>query len=195
MAIELMSLPRSTQYTMRAVSAASDMTPAFGGADQRIARKGSRFALDISIPALSAKSCGMALLADLLRGETEPLAVAVPEHIPPADYGTPVVVGVVAGSVLPVSGLPAGRMVPKGKFLSVVLAGQRYVHMVTEAATATSGGSASLKLWPMLRRPTINGASVELAAPKIEGFVEPGQDWTVGSLPAVGMSFSIKERD
>lgn len=195
MAIQLMQLPRSAQYTMRAISAANELSPAFGGADQRIARKGSRYALDVTIPALSAKSCGMGLIADLLRGETEPLLIAIPEHIPAADYGTPVVVGSVGGNSLPVSGLPAGQVVPKGKFLSVVLAGQRYVHMVTEAATASGSGTASLKIWPMLRRPTINGAVVELAAPKIEGFIETGQSWTINSLKAVGMSFALKERD
>ncbi|HEY1071509.1 hypothetical protein [Brevundimonas sp.] len=195
MGVLLQGLPRSTQYNMRAISAANTMSPAFAGADQRLSRKGSRFALDVSIPALSAAGCGMGLIADLLRGETEPLVLAIPEHLPTVAYGAPVSNGVVAGSVLPARGLEPGVVIRKGKFLSVILGGQRFVHIVTAEATANGIGQANLSIWPMLRRPTIDGAVIELAEPKIEGFVEPGQDWSINSLKAVGLSFSLKERE
>lgn len=195
MRITLQKLPRQTQYTMRAVSAANTMSPAFGGPDQRLSRKGSRFAIDISIPALSAACCGMGLIADLLRGETEPLVISIPEHLPTTPYGSPVANGASMGSLLPVRGLTPAVAIRKGKFLSIVLGGQRFVYIVTADTIANGLGLASLPVWPMLRRPTPDGALVELAEPKLEGFVEPGQDWTISSLKAVGMAFVIKERE
>ena len=195
MTITLQGLPRATNYNMRAISAANTLSPAFGGADQRLSRKGSRFAIDISIPALSAAGCGMGLIADLLRGETETLVLEIPEHLPAVAYGAPVANGVSTGSVLAVKGLTPGAVIRKGKFLSIILSGQRFVYMVTAEMTVPAGGLASLPIWPMLRRPTIDGAVIELAAPKIEGFIEPGQDWSINSLKAVGMSFTLKERE
>ena len=195
MAIMLQGLPRATSYNMRAISAANTLSPAFGGADQRLSRKGSRFALDVTIPALSAAGCGMGLVVDLLRGETETLVLAIPEYLPAVDYGAPLANGVSTGSVLAVKGLTLGAVIRKGKFLSIILAGQRFVYMVTAEVAVPAGGLASLPIWPMLRRPTADGAVIELAAPKIEGFIEPGQDWSINSLKAVGMSFTIKERE
>lgn len=195
MTITLQGLPRATNYSMRAISAANTLSPAFGGADQRLSRKGSRFAIDVSIPALSAAGCGMGLIADLLRGETETLVLEIPEHLPAVAYGAPVANGVSTGSVLAVKGLTPGAVIRKGKFLSIILSGQRFVHIVTAEMTVPAGGLVSLPIWPMLRRPTIDGAVIELAAPKIEGFIEPGQDWSINSLKAVGMSFTLKERE
>lgn len=195
MAIILQGLPRQTRYSMRAVSAANTMSPAFGGADQRLGRKGSRFAIDVSIPALSAAGCGMGLIVDLLRGETETLVLGIPEHLPAVAYGAPVANGVSTGSVLAVKGLTPGAVIRKGKFLSIILSGQRFVHIVTAEMTVPAGGLVSLPIWPTLRRPPIDGAVIELAAPKIEGFIEPGQDWSINSLKAVGMSFTLKERE
>lgn len=195
MAIILQGLPRQTRYSMRAISAANTLSPAFGGADQRLSRKGSRFAIDVSIPALSAAGCGMGLIADLLRGETETLVLAIPEHLPAVAYGAPVANDVSTGSVLAVKGLTPGAVIRKGKFLSIILSGQRFVYMVTAEMTVPAGGLVSLPIWPLLRRPTADGAVIELAAPKIEGFIEPGQDWSINSLKAVGMSFTLKERE
>ncbi|NWE54265.1 hypothetical protein [Brevundimonas sp. P7753] len=195
MAILLQELPAKTNYSMRAISAANTLSPAFGGADQRLSRKGSRFAIDVSIPALSAAGCGMGLIADLLRGETETLVLEIPEHLPAVAYGAPAANGVSTGSVLAVKGLTPGAVIRKGKFLSIILSGQRFVHIVTAEMTVPAGGLVSLPIWPMLRRPTIDGAVIELAAPKIEGFIEPGQDWSINSLKAVGMSFTLKERE
>lgn len=181
---------------MRAISAANTLSPAFGGSLQRIGRKGSRFALDVSIPAMAAKSCGIELIADLLRGETETLVAPVPDYTPATTWGSPLVNGYsLAGSSLPIDGLPASRAVPKGKFLSLIIDGQRFVHMVTAAATASTGGGATLAIWPALRKSPANNAVVELLAPKIEGFIQPGQEWSTRRIGAVGMSFTIEERE
>jgi len=195
MAITLGALPRLTSYSMRAVSAANDLRPTFGGPVQRLARKGSRFALDVKVPAMSAAGCGIALIADLLRGETEAVILPVPDYVPAAIYGTPLVKGAgQVGSLLAVDGLTPAVVVAKGKFLSVVIGGQRYLHIVTAQTTANGSGEASLPIWPMLRVGTTDNAVVELAAPKIEGFIAPGQEWSISRLRAVGVDFSIEER-
>lgn len=195
MAIMLQGLPRTAAYTMRGISAANMLSPAFGGADQRLSRKGSRFALDVTIPALSAAGCGVELVADLLQGEAETVVLAIPEYLPAVAYGSPLAVGVTSGSVLPVKGLVAGASIRKGKFFSIILSGQRFVYMVTASTVANGSGQASVPIWPMLRRPTVADAVIELAAPKIEGFVDPGQEWSISSLRALGLSFTIKERE
>jgi hypothetical protein len=180
---------------MRLISAANTLTPAFGGAVQRLARKGSRFALDITVPALKQAGCGMSLITDLTLGEVETIVAAIPEGRAAADYGAPLVVGAGhAGTSLPIDGLLADVVVPKGKFLSIIMAGRRYVHLVTAEATASAGGEATLAIWPMLRRPPADNDVVELATPMIEGFIEPGQGWSISRLDAVGVSFTIEER-
>lgn len=195
MTITLQTLPRSTNYAMRLISAANTLNPAFGGARQRIGRKGSHFGLDVEVPALRQGECGMALIADLCRAELETVTLPIPEGRDPINYGSPLVNGAgLAGTSLPVDGLPAGRVVPKGKMLSVIMAGQRYVHLVTADAAANGSGQVTLAIWPMLRRPTIDNAVVELAAPKIEGFITAGQDWSIGRMRSVGVKFTIEER-
>lgn len=194
MTITLQDLPRSTNYSMRAISAANTLSPAFGGPIQRIARKGGRWALDVRVPALAAAGCGMALIADLVRGESETLALVIPEYFPAHPYGAPVCDGVSGGTALLAKGLTPSALVRKGKFLSVIIGGRRYVHLVTSTTTADSSGEATLPIWPPLRLPTVDGDVIELSQPKIEGFVQPGQEWSISRLAAVGADFTIEER-
>lgn len=195
MSITLQTLPRTTSYSMRAVSAANMLNPAFGGARQRIGRKGSHFALDVSVPSMSAQGCGMELIADLVRGETEPIALKIPEYLPAVSYGTPLANGVSTGSILSVKGLNPSVPIRKGKLLSIIQAGQRFTYMVTAETVASAGGVAPLPIWPMLRRPTAADQVIELATPMIEGFVGAGQEWSIARIKAVGLSFSIEERE
>lgn len=196
MSISLQALPRNTNYSMRLISAANTLTPAFGGSRQRIGRKGSHFALDVQVSALPQSQCGMALIADLIQGETQPITLPIPEGRAETDYGAPKVVGAGhAGTALPVDGLLANQAVPKGKLLSIIMNDQRFVHMVTASVTANSSGAVTLPIWPMLRRPPPDNAVVELAVPKIEGFIGAGQEWSISRLKSVGAAFTIEERE
>lgn len=196
MAITLQNLPRSTVYSVRAVSAANDLHPAFGGSVQRIARKGSRWAIDVSIPALAIKSCGMGLIADLVRGETELVRIKLPDGMVVRSYGNPLVNGVgQTGSTLTVDGLTPGVVIPKGRFLSITTSAQGFVYMVTEETVASGGGGASLPIWPMLRLSPPDNISVNLDEPVIQGFISPGQKWSISNTRAVGMDFTIEERE
>lgn len=196
MTITLQTLPRGTTYAMRAVSAANDLRPAFGGGTQRIARKGSRFALDVNIPALALRCAGIEIVADLIRGETELIRTPIPEALAAVPYGTPLVAGGgQAGTMLSVDALTPHVVLRKGKFLSVPVSGQGFVYMVTAETVAGADTTADLPIWPMLRSSPANNAAVELTEPTIEGFVQPGQDWSISRLLAVGLSFTIEERE
>lgn len=195
MAITLQVLPSTTTYTLREVAAGNILRPAFGGPLQPLTRKGDHWAIDVTVPAIDARSCGMGLFADLTRGKREALVLAVPDRMAAQSYGAPVCDGVATGDTIPVRGLTPGVVIPKGKWMSLVLNGQRYLYLVAAAATANGTGRASVQVTSLLRRPTIDGAVVELASPKIEGFVPPNQTASIGSLPAVGLQFSLEERD
>lgn len=196
MTITLQTLPRGTTYSMRAVSAANNLEPAFGGGIQRIARKGSRFALDVNVPALALRCAGVELIADLIRGETELIRCPIPEAIEAAPYGAALVNGGgQSGTALAVDNLTPNVVLRKGKFLSLPVSGQGFVYMVTAETIADDDGAASVPIWPMLRASPANNAAIELPAPMIEGFVRPGQDWSIWTLRAVGLSFTIEERE
>ncbi len=195
MAITLQALPRQIDQSMRVVSFASDLTPVLGGPVTRVSRLGTRFALDISIPAISAKDCGPGLVVDLNRGETETIIAPVPEHIEKPPYGSPLVNGAAqTGATLDVDGLTPHVFIKKGKFFSLIVSGRRYVHQVTADTVADAAGAAELPIFPLLRVSPADNAVVELQAPLIEGFVAPGQAWDVRRIAAIGLSFTITER-
>lgn len=196
MSITLQTLPRSTVYSMRAISAANDLTPSFGGSIQRIARKGSRWAIDVSISALGIKKCGMTMIADLVRGESELIRMKLPDGITPSPYGSPLVNGAgQAGTTLVADNFTPQVALRKGKFFSVEVAGQGFVYMVTDETVADEDGDASIPIWPMIRAPIADNAPISIATPYIEGFIAPGQDWSISNMRAVGLNFTIEERE
>lgn len=196
MAITLQRLPRSTVYSMRAISAANDLTPAFGGSVQRMARKGSRWAIDVSIPALAIQRCGMSLIADLVRGESELIRMRLPDGITPSPYGSPLVSGAgQSGTSLVTDNWTPNVVLRKGKFFSAEVGGQSFVYMVTDETVASNIGAATVPIWPMIRAPIADNAAVNIAEPMIEGFIQPGQDWSISNMRAVGLSFTIEERE
>lgn len=197
MTISLPTLPRQTQYNMRLVSTAADLSPAFGGPTQRISRMGSRWALDVVVPSLRWDSCGMGLVADLARGEVEPVGLALPQ--PGFAIGVPGDARVdgadQSGTTLNVRLLTAGYVVRKGQFFSIQTGGVRYVHVVTAEATADGTGDAALSIWPMLRVSPSGSGVVELDAPIIEGFIQqPGQEFSLRRIGSTGVAFTIVER-
>jgi hypothetical protein len=195
MTIQLQALPETTTYEFREVAAGNVLRPAFGGPLQPLARKGDHWAWDVTIPALDARACGMGLFADLTRGKREPVVMPVPDRIPSRPYGSPVMDGVAAGSVVPVRGLTPAVPIAKGKWMSLVLAGQRYLYLVAADVVADGAGKAQVPITTLLRRPTIDGATVELATPMVEGLVPANQSASLSTLSALGLKFTIEERD
>lgn len=194
MTILLQALPRTTTYDFREVAAGNVLRPAFGGSNQPLGRKGDHWAWDVTIPAHDARACGMKLFADLIRGKREPVVMAVPDRSPVRDYGAPVMDGAVAGNAIPLRGLTPGVTIPV-KWMSLILNGQRFLYLTADAVTADANGKATLPITSLLRRPTVNGAVVELAQPMVEGFVPAGLSASLSTLSALGLQFTIEERD
>lgn len=193
--IELPTCPALRTATPRLISFAVDQTPTLGGAQSRISRMGDRWAMDVETWPVRYANHGMKYLSRLVRGLTDTVLLAFPEPgVVKQSYGAPVVASAgAAGRTLPVSGLTPGIVIPEGKFLSLVISGQRYLYQVTADVTATAG-TVNLPIYPMLRRQPPAGAVVELGAPKIEGFVQGSeQSWEVSRSKFLPFSFSIQE--
>lgn len=194
MPLLLPSHPAPATMSIGMVRAANDLSPSFSGADQQIRRKGSRYALTFTMPSLS-YSEAMPWMADLgAEGDTVVLDVVQPGLVIPA-AGTPSVNGTgQAGAALSIKGLPAGYLIRKGQFFSVIQLGQRYLYRAAQNATANGSGVASVSLQTMLRRPPSDGDVVEITEPKIEGFVRELADPEVQTDHEIVLTFTIRER-
>lgn len=193
--IQLPDCPPPRSATARLISFAVDQTPTLGGSQSRISRMGDRWAMDVETFAVRYANHGMKYLSRLVRGMTNTVLLAFPEPgVVKQSYGAPVVASAgAAGMTLPVSGLTPGVFIPEGKFLSVVIGGQRFLYQVTADITATAG-TVNLPIYPMLRRQPAAGAVVELEEPKIEGFIQGSeQSWEVSRSKFLPFSFSIQE--
>ncbi|ALJ08229.1 hypothetical protein [Brevundimonas sp. DS20] len=194
MAFDLQPLPRQTTHDLREITASNILRSAINGDSMVRHRMGDRWAMDVNVPAVDAANCGPGLVADLVRGKKEAVRVPVPEHFPAENYGaTPTVNGSAAGTSLPIKGLTPGVLIRKGKWLNVIYGSQRFLYQTAAEVTANGSGIATLTLTQMLRRPGVNGHQIILNKPVIEGLIPPGQSWSMGSLPAIGVSFSIEE--
>lgn len=189
-------LPNSPPYSMSVhlITAKNELSPAFGGADQELLRKGSRYELAFDhgemdyIEALD--------WSDLMvEGET----VVAPVFQPGLDTGAPGAPAVngagQAGRTLAVKGLSPGYVIRKGQFLSIISSGQRFLYRAAGPAIALPNGTASVLLYTMLRRPHPDGAVVELAQPMVEGFLREVSDLTVIANHDVKVTFKIRERE
>lgn len=173
------------------------LRPALGGAVQRVSRAGSRYRADVSFPAmkgsdarrlisrlLEAKRAGLLRITFPLLDETQ--------GIP----GAPVVDGAgQAGTSLNIRGLTPYYGFKEGFWLSILdAAGQPYLHNCRSNVVASSAGLATIAIEPPLRAPFANGATILLATPVIEGFVDGGeQSWDIDVERIYGMSVTIEE--
>lgn len=195
--IELPNCPPIASATPKLVGYFTDQVPTLGGPQTRVSRLGDRWGMAVeTYPAVYADE-GRVYLSRLLRGMTDTVVIAIPEPgMSGRDYGTPVVSAPSSGRNLAVSGLGNGRVVEEGKFLSVIIGGQRFVYQTTAEVTANGSGVAVLPIYPTLRRQPNVGAVVELSVPKMEGFVQGNeQSWQVSRSKRLGFSFAIMETE
>ncbi|WP_436357287.1 hypothetical protein [Brevundimonas sp. CEF1] len=185
--------PAPANMAVALVSAKNTLTPAFGGAEQELLRKGTRYALTFSMPPMTyVQSMDWDDL--MAEGDTVLMRVFQPGLVIP-NPGTPLVKGAgQAGTSLVIDGLPNGYVIRKGQFLSVVSSGQRYLYRAKASATSVSG-TATVSLRTMLRRPPNDNDVVEIAQPMIEGFVRDLGEWAVGVDRLVGLQFTVRERE
>lgn len=194
----LPTCPPVRSASMRLVSFAVDQVPTQGGPQSRVLRLGDRFAGEfVTYPALYAEE-GRIYLSRLMRGMTDTVVVGVPEPgLRGGDYGTPQIAAIPSTvSSVTIKGLGAGRVIPEGKFFSIITGGQRFLYQATATITASGAGEASVPIYPILRRqPQVNDV-VELSEPKIEGFVQGNQiQWEVTKSKRIGFVFQVVERE
>ena len=196
--ITLPNCPPIRNASMKLLSYATDQTPTLGGPQTRVMRLGDRWAGDFTTyPALYADE-GRIYLSRLVRGMTDTVLIGVIEPgMRAQDYGTPqIAVGGASGMSIQVKGLGAGRVVPEGKFLSIVTGGQRFLYQTTSEVTADGSGDATLAIFPMLRRQHAANDVVVLSAPKMEGYVQGNEvQWEVTKSKRIGFVFSVQERE
>ncbi|MNV38334.1 hypothetical protein D3C71_1298820 [compost metagenome] len=184
--------PAPAKMAIAMASAKNTLTPAIGGAEQELLRKGTRYALTFSMPVMTyVQSMDWDDL--MAEGDTVLMRVFQPGLVIP-NPGTPLVKGAgQAGTSLTIDGLPNGYVIRKGQFLSVVSAGQRFLYRAKASATSVAG-TATIPLRTMLRRPPNDNDVVEIAQPMIEGFVRDLGEWAVGVERLVGLQFTVRER-
>lgn len=185
--------PAPAKMAVAMVSAKNTLAPAFGGAEQELLRKGTRYALIFSMPVMTYVQ-SMEWDDLMAEGDTVLMRVFQPDLVIP-NPGTPLVKGAgQAGTSLVIDGLPNGYVIRKGQFLSVVSAGQRFLYRA-KASTTSVAGTATVPLRTMLRRPPNDNDVVEIAQPMIEGFVRDLGEWAVGVDRLVGLQFTVRERE
>lgn len=119
----------------------------------------------------------------------------IPQDIDVGNPGSPLVSAtVVSGMTLPLKGMAAGYPIKAGQFLSIIRSGRRYVHIFANDAVVGGGGTISAAIWPMLRVSLSANDVVEIAQPKIEGWLDGNFEWEVLTIPWVQLpDFTISE--
>ena len=196
MPVTLPTCPYPTDYQVLLRDFGAVLTPFLGGPEQRINRLGMRFGLRLTMPPMDADE-GMVYLSRLLQGRQS--TVILPWPLLDFDSGTPgsplVSAAVASGTAIPIKGLTPGYQVKEGQFFSVIHSGRRYVYMFTADATANGSGNLSAAIFPLLRTALSTNDVIEIAQPKIEGLVLPGEEisWQIGLDNAREFSFSVLE--
>ena len=194
MSLILPTSPAPASMTVALISTKNTLTPATGGDEQEIRRKGSKYALTFSTPVMTyVRSMDWSDLH--AEGETVVMRVFQPGF--DTGYpGTPLVKGGgQIGSALVIDGLTPGYVISKGQFISVITGGQRFLYRARADVTASGTGEAAVLLGTLLRRPPADNAVVEIAQPMIEGFVRDLGEWTVGVDRLVRLQFTVRERE
>lgn len=181
MSVTLPALPRQTRVSPTYRDFSGRLVPPTGGAEQRVARLGDRWALRYTLPPM-AEVQALAFVAAQGRATTEGVTV---RGVFPRQGDTPAgLTGTGAvNSTLVTASSAAGVVV--GMFFSFEAGGRAYLHQVTGVTGLT------LNVSPRLRA-ACNGA-LNFAEPVVEGFLDGPITWDVETLAHSGVSFTISE--
>lgn len=190
----LPSDPPPEHMSIAKVSAANMLTPAYGGADAEMDRKGERYALTFRLPSQAyADAAKWSVLNK--KGRTYVMEVHQPGVIIPAQPDPRVKGAGQAGTQILIDGLTPGQPIKTGWFLSIISAGQRFLYRADADTVATGEGAALIDLQEMLRRPPNDNDVVELVKPMIEGYARDIRETAVGVDHEVIVEFTIRERE
>ena len=186
--------PTPDRMSIGKVSAANTLTPAFGGADAEMDRKGERYALTFTLPSQDyANAAKWSVLSR--KGRTFVLEVQQPGIVIPAQPDPRVKGAGQAGTQILIDGLTPGQPIKTGWFLSIISAGQRFLYRADADTAATGEGAALIDLQEMLRRPPNDNDVVELVKPMIEGYARDVREIEVGIDHEVVIQFTLRERE
>ena len=173
------------------------LRPALGGAVQRVSRAGSRYRAEMSFPPLKGANARRTISRLLEAKRTGGIRVTFPLMDEPQGVpGAPLVDGAgQSGTSLAIRGLAPFYAFKEGFWLSVIAAsGQPYLHNCRSNLRADATGHATIVIEPPLRVPFADGATILLAAPVIEGFIDGGDwSWDIDVQRTYGMSLTIEE--
>jgi hypothetical protein len=174
------------------------LTPFLGGPEQMLVRIGTRFGVRVSLPPMRTDVLGRIYISRLLQGRQNFALLKWPLlEFNPGTPGTPLIAtAATSGSSLALKGLTAGYVIKEGQFFSIIVSGQRYLYMANADVTASGGGTATVSMFPLLRKAVSVNDVVEIAQPMIEGLVSPGDElsWEIASNRFMGIGFTIMER-
>lgn len=145
--------------------------------DDYIPRKGGRFTVGFTFGPYSPDE-GRVMVSRLIAGKQGGARVKLPLLHDQGAPGSPVTV-TATGRTLSLSGLTPGYVILEGYWLSLVKAGQHFLHSVGVGATANGSGVATIELNELLRDTFTAGTVVNLAEPQVEGLLV-GDDWSWG---------------
>lgn len=192
----LPTTPAPRRMIPRLFSTSNMMSPEFSGPDQRQGRLGSRYAIDVEMPGMSYVEAQE--WSDI---DDEAATVVMLIDQPDLDIGNPGANVVIdganqTGNSVRLRGFPPGYAFRKNQWISMILGDHRYCYRASFPAVAGSDGRVNLPLRTLLRKPVIDGAVVEVAEPKIEGYPTPAEDcWAIDADDRlVRPAFVIKER-
>lgn len=190
-------LPRGTKFVMQPVRRVEVQRAATGGARLPISYAGDHWAIEIETGALPVLM-GRGLVGKVLNGTNTPVRVLIPQ--PGVDTGAPgspkVAGGDQSGMSIDVDGVTPYYVVREGQFITIETDGSGRAYLVTAEAVANAGGQITLPIWPMLHVEPEDNATVEIAAPWIEGLIDEGGEHESGLIAAVTPdTFVIEEQD
>lgn len=167
-----------------------------GAASLRVDRPGSKWGVTFTFPLMTVDGA-RAFISKLLRAKRQGLQIDIPLLVKQGIPGTPVVNGAVtaAATSIAVRGLTPGYVAKEQYWMTIVEAdGTAYLHSVIDTVTADTLGQATIQIEPALRAPFADGATIHLAKPFMQGFMEgESYSWMVRSDRFVELSITIEE--
>lgn len=194
MAIDLTGIPiRSAEPILQEFGGL--LTPAMGGPVQRIERPGSRWALQIETPPMPVEPDGRRWASRIGRAKRAGAVIEIPQPgLVIGAPGAPRVAGAfVGGRLIQLGGLTAGYAVREGQWISIIVAGRRYADQIVGDAAASAGGLVTVALQNLLRVPLAGNEVVEIASPKIEGWLEESFSFPLDVAHMTSFGLTISE--
>lgn len=168
---------------------------ALGGSTSRIDRKGNRYRVAMSYGPFPSDQARL-FVSRLISAKAEGIRIDYPLTYDQSGSGSPVVDGAgQAGTTLNLRGLIPGYVCREGFMLSIENEnGRHYLHNVRGDVMADASGNMTITINPELRHPFLDGATVHLSKPKIEGFVEGDTwAWSTSVNHVVPIEFTLEE--